>query len=417
MGVVVGVLGVVVGVAVVLWPSAESPPPLEGVPAGLEESVSGGLESGGSPEESLAVFVALDAGWEHTCALRTDGTVACWGNSYNGQAGVLPGPVDYRDKPLGPVFPAPTGLLAAVSAGGEHTCGVRTDGTVACWGSSYWRQAETPGGRFSAIAAGGWHTCALRVDATADCWGLNDTGTPRDDLLIGEFGAVRIPSLNDAGTPRDDDGMCWQPTTAVPIVCWSGAGEDPDGLFDAISAGAVHTCGLRTDATIACWGHGPGAQIDFPNDARSARFPSENVLCWARARSSNLPCAVYGDVGQGDAPAGTYSAVTAGGWHTCGLRTDATIACWGHNNHGQAEAPAGVYVAVSAGWAHTCALRADGTATCWGDNSHQQSNAPTGAFVAIAAGGTHTCGLRTDNTITCWGTPGFVPAPDGVQWN
>ena len=198
VGVVVGVLAVAIGVAIVLWPSAESSaPPLGGVPAGLEGGSSvGSTGSGGDAgvadllpegthrasrepappeqlpaEESPAVFVPVDVGWEHTCALRTDGSVACWGNSHNGQAGVLPGPVDYRDEPAGPVFPAPTGALAAVSAGGEHTCGVRTDGTIACWGSSYWRQAETPGGRFSAIAAGGWHTCALRTDNTITCWG------------------------------------------------------------------------------------------------------------------------------------------------------------------------------------------------------------------------------------------------------
>ena len=30
-----------------------------------------------------------------------------------------------------------------------------------------------------------------------------------------------------------------------------------------------------------------------------------------------------------DAPAGSFKAVTAGDIHSCGLRTDATITCWG----------------------------------------------------------------------------------------
>ena len=65
-------------------------------------------------------------------------------------------------------------------------------------------------------------------------------------------------------------------------------------------------------------------------------------------------------------PAGTYTAVAAGGFHTCALRADGTIACWGSNDEAQVEAPAGVYVAVSAGGFHSCALGADNAIICWG---------------------------------------------------
>ena len=58
------------------------------------------------------------------------------------------------------------------------------------------------------------------------------------------------------------------------------------------------------------------------------------------------------------------------GWrHSCGLRTDGTITCWGWNeDSGQATAPAGQFSAVSAGRRHSCGLRTDGTITCWGRN-------------------------------------------------
>ena len=60
--------------------------------------------------------------------------------------------------------------------------------------------------------------------------------------------------------------------------------------------------------------------------------------------------------------------------------------------------------AVSAGGAHSCGLRTDGTITCWGHNGLRQANAPAGSFNAVSASQYHSCGLRTDGTITCWAT-------------
>ena len=58
---------------------------------------------------------------------------------------------------------------------------------------------------------------------------------------------------------------------------------------------------------------------------------------------------------------------------------------------------------MSAGWHHTCGLKPDGTVECWGRNDDGQSSAPSGSFRAVAAGRWHTCGLRTGNTVVCWG--------------
>ena len=62
-------------------------------------------------------FLSVDAGEGHTCGVKTDGTVACWG--YDSAGDTIP----------------PSGTFSQVSAGPDHTCGVKTDGTVACWGS------------------------------------------------------------------------------------------------------------------------------------------------------------------------------------------------------------------------------------------------------------------------------------------
>ena len=258
-------------------------------------------------------YTVVSAGWGHSCGLRTDGTITCWGSNYDGEA------------------EAPAGSFSVVSAGWGHSCGLRTDGTITCWGSNYDGEAEAPAGSFSVVSAGGAHSCGLRTDATITCWGYND----------------------------------------------QGVASSPAGSFSVVSASGPLSCGLRTDGTITCWG-------------------------------SNY-------YGQAEAPGGSFSAVSAGGYHSCGLRSDATITCWGSNDRGQAEAPAGSFSVVSAGREHTCGLRSDATIACWGDNYWGQSDAPGGSFTAVSAGWGHSCGLRTDGTITCWGRNyyGEAEAPAG----
>src|SRR5687767_11812133 len=112
------------------------------------------------------------------------------------------------------------------------------------------------------------------------------------------------------------------------------------------------------------------------------------VLCW-------------GDNGQGQStpPSGTFTAVSAGGIHTCGIRTNGMVACWGANGAGQSTPPAGTFTVLTAGDAHSCGIRTDGTVACWGDNSSGQATPPVGTFTALSGGQSHTCGVKTDTTL------------------
>ena len=96
--------------------------------------------------------------------------------------------------------------------------------------------------------------------------------------------------------------------------------------------------------------------------------------------------------------------------HTCAIKTDGTLACWGDNDDGQASPPTGTFIAVSAGDYHTCAIKTDGTLACWGWNEYGQATPPTGTFTAVSAGYYHTCAIRTNGTLACWGpTPTARP--------
>lgn len=137
--------------------------------------------------------VSLSSGRQHACAVRTDGTVRCWGRNYDGQLG--DGTTKDRHKPRDVV-----GLtdVVQVAAGSVHSCALRANGRVRCWGHNNLGQVGT--GAFSdpvltqtpvvqlqnvaAIAAGRDHSCALRQNGTVRCWGRNTHGALGDGTTI-----------------------------------------------------------------------------------------------------------------------------------------------------------------------------------------------------------------------------------------
>ena len=103
------------------------------------------------------------------------------------------------------------------------------------------------------------------------------------------------------------------------------------------------------------------------------------------------------------APAGSFTQVAAGRDHSCGLRSDGSVVCWGYNNHGQATPPSGSFTQVAAGRDHSCGVRSDGSVVCWGADYDGQATPPSGSFTQIAAGSSHSCGVRSDGWVVCWG--------------
>ena len=114
--------------------------------------------------------------------------------------------------------------------------------------------------------------------------------------------------------------------------------------------------------------------------------------------------------GQLNAPSGRFTAIAAGGWHSCALRDDQSIACWGFDWYGQARAPIGTYIAVAVGNHHSCAIDVDLAMTCWGDNQYGQIDSPAGLYTAVASSNHHTCAIRNDRTVTCWGFNNYEQA-------
>ena len=137
--------------------------------------------------------------------------------------------------------------------------------------------------------------------------------------------------------------------------------------------------------------------------------------CSITVDSTSLNVTAHFTPTQAPTPAIERTTLSAGGDHTCGIREDGTVECWGDNWAGQASPPSGIFHSLSAGRFHTCGLRKDGTVECWGDNSYGRSSPPSGMFRSVSARYLHTCGVREDGTVACWGSneDGRTSPPSG----
>lgn len=362
----------------------------------------------------LTGMTAVTAGSSHTCAVSEEGAMKCWGANHIGQLG--DGTILERTRPVD-VAGLPSGV-AAIAAGGSHTCALTTDGDLQCWGANFYGQLgngtsgrdpqSTPvpvlglDGGAKAVAAGDMHTCAVTAAGGVRCWGLNDSG---------QLGAATSEACEFYPPPV--------PCSSVPI--------DVDGLSSdviAVAAGTVHACALTSAGAVRCWGDNRSGQL---GDGTTTNRPA--------------PVAVAG-LGSG------VVAITAGGDHTCALTETSGVKCWGSNTAGQLGAPAteecvafgfahacsttpvdvsGGIQAIDAGAAHTCALTLGSGVVCWGANYDGQLGdgtttdrmslnafALSGGAAAVTAGTPHTCALLTGGGVKCWGANWAGQLGDGT---
>lgn len=328
--------------------------------AGTSTCQSGLQCLGGS---CVGCVAALALGDDHGCALLRDGGgVVCWGANDHGQLGnggtgaamAAVAVVDDHGVPLGG--------LTAIVAGASHTCALRSDRTVVCWGDDsagqLGRGATLPGPSVNAvpapvgltsivaIAAGARHTCAALDNGAVWCWGANDSG---------QLGAA--PSAG-ASMP-------------VEVVDRAGLALSAAGL----GAGATHSCDVGQNATLQCWGSDVDGEL---GDGMTA--------------ATSLPSAA--------AALGAHVVSVAGGLHFgCALGDDGQVSCFGANDAGQAGQAPGASVAVptavpgvelatavAAAASQACARRAGGDLVCWGNGAAPATVRSSVGPIAVGAG-------------------------------
>lgn len=210
----------------------------------------------------------------------------------------------------------------------------------------------------------------------------------------------------------------FEPGDFTWTIVWSGGTLTKSRYVDCspIDAGADFTCGVGHEHTLACWGNNSSGKSSPPAGTFSTVSAGGRHACGIRPYPYGTTVTCWGANGRGQAtpPEGNFHRVSAGGFHTCGVTYDA-IACWGRNGSGQANPPGVVgLAAISAGGFHTCAVLPayDDLIDCWGSGN---ANPPAGKFTAVSAGDFHTCALRKDGDVACWGQNRFgqANAPGG----
>jgi alpha-tubulin suppressor-like RCC1 family protein len=365
--------------------------------------------------------------------VASDLTVRCWGHNASGEVG--DGTITRRTSPT-QVLVAPGGAafgdVAQVAEGVNQTCAVRNDGTVWCWGANESGQlgdgtiverhnpvqvhgAGNVGGLASAkrVVTGDDHGCALRTDGTVLCWGANCAGDLGDGSGAQSAAPVQVKGVDGVGFL----------TNLVDLV----SGGSP------ASSACDHTCALRNDGAVFCWGANSNGQLgDGSSTDRSTPVEVQDALGGNLANAVEL--------------AGMYQT-------TCARITDGTVQCWGRNNKGQigdnttadrlratlVQASAGVTFSgatrLSAGGEHACVQKGDRTMWCWGSNNNGQLGtgdltdrpfptqvkaSATTSFTNVvepaldSVGHEGTCARKTDGSVWCWGLNSQGQLGDGT---
>ena len=219
----------------------------------------------GSADDKSVVAVGI--GFQHSCAIVKNGRVACWGVGTNGRLGL--GDQNLREVPTlisADFFDGSSNQAdkkpVAISSGNSHTCVLVESGKVLCWGNGATGRlgdnntaahnqltpacvtnidGATPATTAISLSTGNNFSCALMANGTVKCWGARQNGRLGDGQTSGSVG--------------------------VPVQT---AGNILDGNSDErkainLTSGNQHSCVVRADKQVACWGSGVNGKLGDAN--------------------------------------------------------------------------------------------------------------------------------------------------------
>jgi alpha-tubulin suppressor-like RCC1 family protein len=365
-----------------------------------------------------ADVVSVWGGARGTIILKSDGTVWTWGANFNGKLGIGTTNTSRALTPVEVHDPNNIGFFNSVKAvmGGEiHNVALKSDGTVWCWGwnslgqlgngttNDSWVPTQTgltanpPLTNVVKLGGRPYFTLAEKSDGTIWAWGMNQFGQMGNGTTTASLGnqQVTVPVMVSNSYPGGPINGALQITcgyqfgaalaTNGTVWVWGSGthGEQGTGAtttnyipvqvpgltnITQISAGWFHILARKSDGTAWAWGNNSSGEIG--DGATSNDFSPVRVL-----NISNIV------------------AVSGGDSHSSALAADGTIWKWGRNDVGELgmnsadtnahPVPAKILtdkfgngfsnvVMMAARDYHNIALKADGSVWMWGANDQGQ---------------------------------------------
>jgi alpha-tubulin suppressor-like RCC1 family protein len=237
---------------------------------------------------------SVTGGLLHTAAIKTDGSLWCWGYNAYGQLGTQ----DQSDRQV-PTQTISEGMdWSLVSAGSYHTAAIKTNGSLWSWGDNRYGQLgdNTETTRFSpvqtvsqgtdwkSVACGGGHTVAIKTNGTLWTWGDNEYGQLGDSTTVNRMSPVQTIS----------GGSRWSSVTGS----WG------------------FTSAIKTDGSLWTWGQNTYGQLGTGDTVQ---------------RSSPVQTSSGGK---------DWRQIASGGdHHSAAIKADGSLWTWGRNNIGQLAVP------------------------------------------------------------------------------
>lgn len=283
-------------------------------------------------------------GSSHAAGLKTDGTVVAMCDP------VLRGSI--VDNEFGQCDVDSWKDIVAIDVGNYHTIGLKSDGTVVVTKGTEDNFDVSSWKNITSICACAGHNVGLKSDGTVVATGDND------------YGQCNVSSWKD-----------------IVSIC----------------AGVYHTVGLKSDGTVVATGKNDGSQFDVESFAKKF-FPNVNPTQF------KLDFVTKDNNGQCDVDSWTdIVAISAGQYHTVGLKSDGTVVAVGENSYGQCDVDSWKnIVSICTGEDHTVGLRSDGTVVATGKNGSNQCNVKSWkdiVSIGIGTDGISTVGTKSDGTL------------------
>lgn len=339
----------------------------------------------------------------------------------------------------GATFGPPPGPFVQFAVGSDHACGVRPDGTLACWGAT--DQVRPPAGRFVQVDVASREACAVSAEGEIRCWALPEAPLPagvawwgrRDAPAVvsppaGPHRLVRIVDGAGCALRRDGEVACWgfRGLVASPpgpfvdlslgdgvcalrqeglIQCWGGRARAQPGLY----AGLEGSCGLTAEGALVCADEG-GPRLPFLESLRFRTVRGERVGAYGGfagiLRDGRLVLAGRFPPGL-LVPVVDVSVQWLGQW--CGARADGGMACGGQGGGLVTYGPE-PFLSVRGSCGRTAAGRVHCPRQPIVHEGHREP--PKGEWKQLPAG-PQGCGVTKAGAVSCDPEPG-VCRPPGV---